>query len=1110
MHILKVPQTSGRFPTASLLTASLLLAGGLHSLQAIGIAPMTWTTGRSDWINVKTDSAMTHHASGNGSTDDTVALQEALNLASTPSSTRTTVYLPPGTYVISNTLYWNNTFTSIQRWPGAYGLRLVGCGSNTTIQWAGAAGKTMFLDQGSSRSQYEGLIWNAGPAVTAAGFGIAHASIELYQTRMRHENEEFIGFTGISGQGTISPPFKYTSTSGTVSTATTLPAGIVTIPLSAIPAGLVAGAGVTGTGIANTGSTTTVTVTSIDTTNVTVTISAPTNHTIANGSTLKFCSSVAGTPETVTAAGIIAGTTAQTSPMAETIIWNCYFKGDSKGVDFARDYYNNYVWIFKSCEFEQCGTAISGADGKAVVMDCHFEDSASNDISVGVLSHVRRCTSTGSGRFFTGPTTGATTMNVIENCWVDSWTNASGAIAFNDRSDMVVDCQFTNPPASSTGGIYMWPPNPLDLTLSNNYSAVPAMPVTYVKGGTVNQVSIPAGSIASSITSPDQTFLQSTWPADGATILDITKSPYNAVRGADCTAAIQSAITQAKTNNNGSIVYIPAGTYKTTATLNVSGGNYSIQGSGPASLLTWTGSATTTIPMFTVTTPQNISIELLAAQVGAVSGVSTQPCVLETSTGASFATYDGIDSGAYTNSPGIVLNSLPAGSTVLLPVCDSPLTVNDCGPAVVFSNYLLGCPTISGATHAKTGFLGALVVECLQMVSTSGWDIMVDDNQDFIGCDLYNEQSYNHLLVSNTHSATWSGRVSFQGMKEESALPSTTLSIQNFGGRVYYGSQAFLDNNSQPKFLQTGTAAVDLVLIGNDFYSNPSFSVGGSCRLIEENNIYSSPANTYMANVSPTNWGASAAAGLDHFRQAGDYDLYLNYGLLQNVVNTSFEADAANPNPTTATGYIPAGWSVGGAQALGAGIRNVTVTNVASPFGAGAQGLLWIDNTGSTSGSAISMNQVFPPLPADDSTVWTVDFRLNSGATNDDMWVRAFDGVGTVSGLHLTSNGVTSYLQSTVAGATKTLMHPTLDTWYRARFVVPPAASGVSSATLYLTPWTSTGAGATTAYTIDGITAASSVGVERIYFSSGTGPGANQNINIDNVSATNNPVFALP
>ena len=1105
-----VSRKLGRLAAACLLTATLLMAAGLSSLQAVSIAPMTWTTGRSDWINVKTDSAMTHHASGDGHTDDTVALQEALNLASAPGSIRTSVFLPAGTYIISDTLYWNKTFSPIQRWAGTYGLRLLGCGSNTTIQWAGAAGKAMFLDQGSSRSQYEGLIWNAGPATAAAGFGVVHASLTLYQTRMRHENEEFIGFTGIAGQGTISPPYKYTSTSGTVSTATTLPVGITTIPLSAIPSGLVTGAGVTGTGIPNTGGTTTVTVMSIDTMNITVTISAPTNHTITNGTTLKFISSVAGTPETVAAAGIIAGTTAQASPMAETIIWNCFFKGDTKGVDFARDYFNNYVWVFKSCEFEQCGTAISGADGKAVVMDCHFEGTTGTDISVGILSHVRRCTSIGAAHFFTGPTSSSETMNVIENCWVDGWTNANGALVFNDRSDMVVDCQFSHPPATPTGGIYMWPPNPLDLTLSNNYSATPTMPVVYVKGGTVNQVSIPGGSIAPSITSPSQTFLQSTWPADGSAILDITKAPYNAVSGTDCTAAIQSAITQAKTNNNGSIVYIPVGNYHTSATLNVAGGNYSIQGSGPGSLLTWTGAATTTTPMFTVTTPQNISIKMLAAQVGAVSGVSSQPCVLETSTGASSATYDGIDSGAYTNSPGIVLNSLPAGSTVMMPVCDSPLTVNDCGPAVIFANYVLGCPTVSGATHAKTGFLGALVLECNQMVSSTGWDVIVDDNQDFVGCDFYNEQSFNHLLVSNTHGATWTGRVSFQGMKEESSQPSTTVSIQNFGGRVYYGSQDFIDNNSQPQFLQSGTAAVDLVLIGNDYYSNPSFSLGSSCRLIEENNIYNSPAVTYMANVSPTNWGTSAAAGLDHFRQAGDYDMYLNYGLLQNVVNTSFEADAANPTPTTAIGYTPAGWTVGGAQAIGAGIRNVTVTNVASPFGAGTQGLLWIDNTGSTTGSAISMNQNFSALPANNSTVWTFDFRVNSGATNNDMWARAFDGAGTVSGLHLTSNGTTAFLQATVGGVVKTLTHPTLDTWYRARFVVPPAASGVASATLYLTPWTSTGAGTTTPYTIDGITATSSVGVERVYFSSGTGPGANQNINIDNISATNNSVYSLP
>jgi len=1086
----------------------------------LNIAPMTWTTGtganpyRSDWINVMTSPNMTIHATGNGTTDDTAALQQALNLATTLNSTQMTVYLPAGTYKISSTLFWDTFYeTAIQHWGGDYGLWLVGCGSKTKINWAGPAGGVMFLDQGSSRSHYEGIVWNAGASGSAAGSGVAHLPDALYQTRMRHENEAFLGFVGASGSATLSPRYSYTLLSGTVSTSTTLAAGIKIIPLSGIPAGLVVGAGIAGDGIGTgTNGLTTMTVAAISTSSNSITLSSTTNHTVPNGTVYSFCSSVAGTPETVPAAGIFAGSELEGNPMAETMIWNCLFQNDTEGVVLGYEVYNDYMWIFKSCEFDNCGIGINSPDGDQVIMDTHFSGSTIYDVTAGGQTHLRRCTSTGSRQFFVGPESSEQTHDVIEDCWVDGWTDTTtGAISFNDESDMVFDCTFTHPPAGSTGVIYMWPPNELELTLSNNYIASTTVPLIYQKGGIVNQVNIPAGGLVPDMPSPNQTFLQSAWPADGATILDITQPPYNAVRGSNCTTAIQNAINQAKTNNNGTIVYIPVGTYDTNATLNVTGSNYTIEGSGFESILAWSGTTPTTAPMIQVSTPQSITLEQFRPDVGTVSGTSSQPCISETSSGISSVIYDEV----LGNNPGIFLTGLPAGSYVFMPEADSGLVVNDCGPAVIFSNYLnQSGVVVTGASHAKTGFLGALAMEGGLSISATNWDVIINDNQDFVSSDYYNEQSYNHLLVENTDGATWTGRVTIQGMKEEADAPSTSISIQNYGGRVFYGPQSFNDHNSQPQFLQSGAAAVDLVLIGCNYYSNPNFAVGSSCTLIEANDICGNP-QTYMTNVEPTGWGALAAAGLDHIRQDAAYDLYLNYGWLQAVNNPSFETDPLNSALLTTLGTAPAQWTVLNAITSGTGVRDVCAVTGASPFASGSQCAALVDTTGTSSGSPLQWSQTFAAAwSATQGGVFTFDCQMNpvrAGITSN-LWVKLLSNSGgrTPCSILLAGTGsnTTWQLAGPQGGLVKSLATLTVGTWYRFRAVIPPPATG-GSVTLYVTPWTTSGPGATSTYTLDGETAISTTGFNQVSFAL-TGAGQNTDCNIDNVTLNSNPIFALP
>jgi|SRR5271169_3580736 len=80
-----------------------------------------------DWANVKTD----YGAAGDGVTDDTAAIQKALNVL---GSATPTLYFPAGTYLITRTL----TLTGQQY------VNVIGADpAMTTIIWAGISGGTM-------------------------------------------------------------------------------------------------------------------------------------------------------------------------------------------------------------------------------------------------------------------------------------------------------------------------------------------------------------------------------------------------------------------------------------------------------------------------------------------------------------------------------------------------------------------------------------------------------------------------------------------------------------------------------------------------------------------------------------------------------------------------------------------------------------------------------------------------------------------------------------------------------------------------------------------------------------------------------------------------------
>jgi hypothetical protein len=132
---------------------------------------------RSDWINVRTETG----ARGDGVSDDSAAIQRALDrIGITPGEPKV-VYLPPGRYLLRRTL-------SITERNGAM---LVGHGRDTELVWDGAVDGRMLWSNGASRTTYLGLVFDGRGK---AGVGIDHDSRTIYETRVRHESLEFRDF----------------------------------------------------------------------------------------------------------------------------------------------------------------------------------------------------------------------------------------------------------------------------------------------------------------------------------------------------------------------------------------------------------------------------------------------------------------------------------------------------------------------------------------------------------------------------------------------------------------------------------------------------------------------------------------------------------------------------------------------------------------------------------------------------------------------------------------------------------------------------------------------------------------------------------------------------
>jgi hypothetical protein len=601
--------------------------------------------------------------------------------------------------------------------------------------------------------------------------------------------------------------------------------------------------------------------------------------------------------------------------MGETMIYNCLFTNCANGVINAYQTYQNYMWHIEGCEFDHCGNGINLCCGGCfTISNCHFQESTGCDICGGFGIHALYCTSSGSNQFYTEGMTSSLSQQVLEDCWVDGWKNPKGAVRFASYgANSVFDCSFTHAPTDAKGVILEDNDHPLLLLSNNDTPDLPKEAKMVYNNTPAVLVEVPPGERNRSLKSATRTFLKTTWPADGTTIIDVTKSGADVTGKTDSTTAIQGAIDAARKAGNGAIVYFPPGNYRITSTLKVTGGHYAIEGAGVFSKVCWYGADNGTMMM--IDTPQDVAVRFIdfaprnnvannphfdpkdpAADATTVTGIR------ETATGASTVVYDDYsytsfiagNAGAIqdnSNGPGLVLSALPAEARVYIPHCNTPLTVENCGAAHIFAKFLQnGAVHISG-TGPRTGFLGALVAEGGQQNDLAGANITVKDNQNLVFGNYYTEQSRDDLRISSDGGAG-DGRVTIQGFVSDAGqnngqgnAPTTTIRVNNYAGRLYYSSTYMVDNgnNSKVQIAQTGTNKCDLMFVGDSFeHGAPDIKLDAGGHLIQTICQENTHDEHSQLPENPNPLGKddllSIAHGLDHLRELEAADLDFEFG----------------------------------------------------------------------------------------------------------------------------------------------------------------------------------------------------------------------------------------
>lgn len=557
---------------------------------------------------------------------------------------------------------------------------------------------------------------------------------------------------------------------------------------------------------------------------------------------------------------------------AEFEYTNCLFENCRRGVAFVQ--FNDYDNTFDGCEFRRCAIAIQDLHGNVYARNCHFENSSIADLSIASEhgSSARRCTSTGSIRFL--ELAAQVVPMTLQDCHVANWQAADGAIKLSGGPVLMMDCSF-DVPAGGTAPVRL-DSGDQRLILSNN--TVHQGTELLQPGNQTHVVTLAAGKRSGVIQSATRHFLKETVVMPGKTFDAKTDFGAKADGVTDDTSAIQQTIDAARKHGQGALAYLPAGTYLLRDTLQVTGANYTLGGSGLKTCLIWKGDPAGT--MIAIKDPDHVVLENLNVGSHDAGAMINQIDILQTSSGRPCdMTYDNVATyGYYQKKPevkGLRLVGLPAGSTVHFRHLQGNTHFTDSAQATILvdSSYE-GSITVEGKDKRRGGFLGFQ----MRLTTICTHAVYVRDNQNLVMTDSYVEQADNCYSFQGGPDDP-PGRIVIQGPKSHSKAGPVT--IDNYGGAIFLGHNQYYLEPNPAVIVQSGTQPLDLILAANMFYgTTPEIRHAPNTRLTLLGNQHRDAkiADTGVVEDAFTPEGAAIAADLlDELRRLGQLDIQLNY-----------------------------------------------------------------------------------------------------------------------------------------------------------------------------------------------------------------------------------------
>ena len=457
----------------------------------------------------------------------------------------------------------------------------------------------------------------------------------------------------------------------------------------------------------------------------------------------------------------------------------------------------------------------------------------------------------------------------VQDCHVSGWTKPDGAIHVGGAPVMVFDCVFTNPPTNH-------PPILLArgrrLITSNNTSEGTD---GLVRGVQPSVTEIPPGRRGGVIRSSRQNFLKDQVRIPGK-VFD-AKRDFGAKADAktDDTAAIQATIDAAREHGNRAIAYLPAGNYKITRPLRITGADYYVGGNARMTGLRWHGSGEG--PMIDVQDPQDVTLEMIYLWAAADNVCR----IRHTSPGGpSFMRYDQVEQEngwATDDRRGLECVDLPEGAVVHAIHHGLAARFTNCSRAKILFNTIEAYNArvvVEGTEPGREGFLG--IRYCLGLLND--YTLHVKDNQSIVISDFYCEQCDRHLLLEG-NAGDPAGQVIIQGAKT-TTTKNPAIDIRNYEGRVSYGPNQFYCFSGTPVISHKGDRPLTLIFMGNISYagSTPIWELDKGAALSRiENDDLSGTGEMWEENVIPPGALQEAAYALDCLRELGEVDLKLNH-----------------------------------------------------------------------------------------------------------------------------------------------------------------------------------------------------------------------------------------